>query len=184
MCWFCDDIKGFINKSVVVYDDATANVIKEYSYPDSTVTLKITAGGYRGNSHILTGMRELNGLKYCPNCGEKIEDFDNCASKENDKISCKIEKLKRDVEDLKKDLDNVLLGDRDLLTESYIEDKRKTYKDLKVDRRWLKDQLDNCSFDLYDVEINSAALRRIDKKISEIESSKIFKYIKKEKNDQ
>lgn len=102
MCWFCDDIKKFINKSVVVYDDATTNVIKEYSYPDSTVTLKITAGGYRGNSHILTGMRELNDLKYCPNCGEKIEDFDNCASKEDDKISYEIERLKRDVEDLKK----------------------------------------------------------------------------------
>lgn len=148
MCWFCDGIKKLVNAHIVIYDDATANVI--------------------------------NGLKYCPNCGEKIEDFDNCSSKENDKISCEIEKLKRDVEDLKKDLDNVLLGDGDLLTESYIENKRKTYKDLKVDRRWLKDQLDNCSFDLYDVEINLAALRRIDKKISEIESSKIFKYIKED----
>ena len=93
MCWFCDGVKKFINKSVVVYDDTAAKVIKEYSYPDSTVTLKITAGGYRGNSNTLTGMRALNGLKYCPNCGEKIEDFDNCASKENDKISCKIANL-------------------------------------------------------------------------------------------
>lgn len=84
MCWFCDGIKKLVNAHIVIYDDTTANVIKEYSYPDSTVTLKITAGGYRGNSHILTGMRELNGLKYCPNCGEKIEGFDNCASKEND----------------------------------------------------------------------------------------------------
>ena len=87
MCWFCDGVKKFINKSVVVYDDTAAKVIKEYSYPDSTVTLKITAGGYRGNSNTLTGMRELKGLKYCPNCGEKIEDFDNCASKENDMAS-------------------------------------------------------------------------------------------------
>ena len=104
MCWFCDGVKKFINKSVVVYDNTTANASKEYYhfYSDDTVTLKITAGGYRGNSHILTGMRELNGLKYCPNCGEKIEDFDNCASKESDKISCEIENLKRDVEDLKK----------------------------------------------------------------------------------
>lgn len=184
MCWFCDDIKKLVNASIIIYDDTTASVIKEYSYPDSTVTLKITAGGYRGNSHILTGMHELKGLRYCPNCGEKIRGLDNCAAKENDKVSCKIEKLKRDIEGLKKDLDNVLLGDRDLLTESYIEDKRKTYKDLKVDRRWIKDQLDNCSFNLYDVEINLAALRRIDKKISEIESSKIFKYIKEEENDQ
>ena len=183
MCWFCDGVKKLVNTSIVIYDNTTANVIKEYSYPDSTVTLKITAGGYRGNSHILTGMRELNGLKYCPNCGEKIEDFDNCASKENDKISCEIEKLKRDIEDLKKDLDNVLIGDRDLLTENYIENKRKAYKDLKADRRWIKDQLDNCSFNLYDIDINSAALRRIDKKISEIESSKIFKYIKEDYYD-
>ena len=184
MCWFCDGVKKFVNTHAVIYDDAAANVIKEYSYPDSTVTLKITAGGYKGNSHILTGMRELNGLRYCPNCGEKIGGLDNCAAKENDKVSCKIEKLKRDIEGLKKDLDNALIGDRDLLTESYIENKRKTYKDLKVDRRWIKDQLDNCSFNLYDVEINLAALRRIDKKISEIESSKIFKYIKEEENDQ
>lgn len=127
-------------------------------------------------------MCELKGLKYCPNCGEKIEDFGDCASKENDKISCEIERLKRDVENLKKDLDNALVGDRDLLTESYIENKCKTYKDLKADRRWIKDQLDNCSFDLYDVEINLAALRRIDKKISEIENSKIFKYIKEDEN--
>ena len=98
MCWFCDGVKKLVNTNIVIYDNTTANVIKQYSYPDSTVTLKITAGGYRGNSHILTGMRELNGLKYCPNCGEKIEDFDNCASKENDKISCEIEKLKRDIE--------------------------------------------------------------------------------------
>lgn len=182
MCWFCDDIKRFINKSVVVYDNTTTNASKEYChfYSDDTVTLKITAGGYRGNSHILTGMRELKGLRYCPNCGEKIEDFDNCASKENDKISCEIEKLKRDVKDLKKDLDNVLIGDRDLLTENYIENKRKEYKDLKADRRWIKDQLNNCSFNLHDVDINLAALRRIDKKISEIESSKIFKYIKED----
>lgn len=98
MCWFCDDIKKFINKSVVVYDNTTADASKEYChfYSDDTVTLKITAGGYRGNSHILTGMRELNGLKYCPNCGKKIEDFDDCASKENDKISCEIEDLKKD----------------------------------------------------------------------------------------
>lgn len=168
MCWFCDDIKKFINervddikefinKRVVVYDDATASASKEYCH---------------------------YGLRYCPNCGEKIEDFDNCASKENYKNTCEIEKLKRDVEDLKKDLDDILIGDRDLLTESYIENKRKTYKGLKADRRWLKDQLDNCSFDLYDVEINLAALRRIDKKISEIESSKIFKYIKEDENDQ
>lgn len=94
MCWFCDDIKKLVNTSIVIYNNTTANVIKEYSYPDSTVTLKITAGGYRGNSHILKGMRELNGLRYCPNCGKKIEGFDDCASKENDKISCKIEKLK------------------------------------------------------------------------------------------
>lgn len=181
MCWFCDDIKKFINKRVVVYDGATASTNKGYSYPDSAVTLKITAGGYRGNSHILNGMRELNGLRYCPNCGKKIEDFDNCASKETYKNTCEIEKLKRDVKDLKKDLDNVLLGDRNLLTESYIENKRKIYKDLKADRRWFKDQLDNCSFDFYDVDISLAALRRIDKKISEIESSKIFKYIKEEK---
>lgn len=182
MCWFCDDIKKFINKSVVVYDNTTANASKEYCnfYSDDTVTLKITAGGYRDNSHILTGMHELNGLKYCPNCGKKIEDFDNCASKKNDKISYEIEKLKRDVKDLKKDLDNVLIGDRDLLTENYIENKRKAYKDLKADRRWIKDQLDNCSFNLYDVDINLAGLRRIDKKISEIESSKIFKYIKED----
>lgn len=180
MCWFCDGVKKLVNTSIVIYDDTTANVIKEYSYPDSTVTLKITAGGYRGNSHILTGMRELNGLKYCPNCGEKIEDFDDCASKENDKISCEIEKLKRDVENLKKHHDDILIGDKDQLTESYIENKREAYKGLKADRRWLKDQLDNCSFDLYDVEINLAALRRIDKKISEIESSKIFKYIKED----
>lgn len=180
MCWFCDDIKKLVNTSIIIYDDATANVIKEYSYPDSTVTLKITAGGYRGNSHILTGMRELNGLRYCPNCGKKIEDFDNCASKETDKNTCEIEKLKRDVEDLKKDLDNALIGDRDLLTESYIENKRKLYEMLKEDRRWTKDQLDNCSFNLYDVDINLAALRRIDKEINEIESSKIFKYIKED----
>lgn len=185
MCWFCDDIKKFINKRVVVYDDTAASDIKKYSYPDRTVTLKITAGGYRGNSHILKGMRELNDLRYCPNCGKKIEDFDNCASKENDKISYEIERLKRDVEDLKKDLDNVLIGDMDLLTENYIENKRKAYKDLKADRRWIKDQLDNCSFYLYDsvefeVDINLAALKRIDKKISEIESSKIFKYIKED----
>ena len=180
MCWFCDDIKKFINKSVVVYDDTTANVSKEYSYPDSTVTLEITAGGYKGNSHILTGMLELKGLKYCPNCGEKIEGFDNCASKENDKVSCKIEKLKRDIEDLKKDLDNVLIGDEDLRTESYIENKRKMYEMLKADRREIKYQLDNFSFNLYDVDILSAALRRINKKISEIESSKIFKYIKED----
>lgn len=154
MCWFCDDIKKFINKSVVVYDDATANASKEYSYLESTVTLKITAGGYRGNSHILTGMRELNDLKYCPNCGEKIEDFDNCASKENDRISCEIEGLKRDIEDLKKNLDDISIG--------------------------VKDQLDNCSFNLYDVNINLAELRRIEKKMSEIENSKIFKYIKED----
>ena len=130
MCWFCDDIKKFINKSVVVYDVTTANASKEYChfYSDDTVTLKITAGGYRGNSHILTGMRELKGLKYCPNCGEKIEDFDNCASKENDKISCKIEKLKRDVENLKKHHNDILIGDKDQLAESYIENKRKEYK--------------------------------------------------------
>lgn len=180
MCWFCDDIKKLVNTSIVIYDNTTANVIKEYSYPDSTVTLKITAGGYRGNSHILTGMRELNDLRYCPNCGEKIEDFDNCASKENDKISCEIEKIKRDVEDLKKDLDDILIGDKDRLTESYIENKRKAYKGLKADRREIKYQLDNCSFNLYDVDINLAALRRIDKKISEIESSKIFRYIKED----
>ena len=180
MCWFCDDIKKLVNTSIIIYDDTTASVIKEYSYPDSTVTLKITAGGYRGNSHILKGMRELNDLKYCPNCGKKIEGFDNCASKENDKISCEIEKLKRDVENLKKYHDDILIGDKDQLTESYIENKREAYKGLKADRRWLKDQLDNCSFDLYDVEINLAALRRIDKKISEIESSKIFKYIKED----
>ena len=187
MCWFCDGIEKFVNKSVVVYDDTATSTSKEYShfYSDDTVTLRITAGGYRGNSHILKGMRELNGLRYCPNCSEKIEDFDNCASKENDKISCEIERLKRDVEGLKKDLDDILIGDKDQLTESYIENKRKAYKGLKADRRWLKDLLDNCSFDLYDVEINLAALRRIDKKISEIESSKIFKYIKEEEeNDQ
>ena len=113
MCWFCDGIKKLVNAHIVIYDDTTANVIKEYSYPDSTVTLKITAGGYRGNSHILTGMRELNGLNYCPNCGEKIEDFDNCASKENDKISCEIEKLKMGIEDLKKDLEK----DRQMISE-------------------------------------------------------------------
>lgn len=113
MCWFCDGIKKLVNAHIVIYDDTTANVIKEYSYPDDTVTLKITAGEYRGNSHILTGMRELNGLKYCPNCGEKIEDFDNCASKENDKISFEIEKLKRDIEDLKKDLEK----DRQMISE-------------------------------------------------------------------
>ena len=180
MCWFCDGVKKFVNTHAVIYDDAAANVIKEYSYPDSTVTLKITAGGYRGNSHILTGMRELKGLRYCPNCGEKIGGLDNCAAKENDKVSCKIEKLKRDVEDLKKDLDDILIGDKDLLTESYIENKRKTYKDLKADRREIRYQLDNCSFNLYDVDINLAALGRIDKKISEIESSKIFKYIKED----
>ena len=184
MCWFCDGVKKFVNTHIVIYDDTTANVIKEYSYPDSTVTLKITAGGYRGNSNILTGMRKLDGLKYCPNCGEKIEDFDNCASKENDKISCKIEELKRDIEDLKKDLDGILIGDKDQLTESYIENKRKAYKGLKANRREIKYLLDNCSFNLYDIDVNSAALRRIDKKISEIESSKIFKYIKEKENDQ
>lgn len=84
------------------------------------------------------------------------------------------------IENLKKDLDEVLIGDRDLFTESYIENKRKEYKGLKADRRWIKDQLDNCSFNFYDVDINLAALRRIDKKICEIESSKIFKYIKEE----
>lgn len=126
MCWFCDGVKKFVNTHIVIYDDTTANVIKEYSYPDSTVTLKITAGGYRGNSHILTGMRELNGLKYCPNCGEKIEDFDNCTSKENDKISCEIEKLKRDVENLKKDLE------RDRQTISEIESS-KIFKYIKED---------------------------------------------------
>ena len=130
MCWFCDDVKMFVNTHAVIYDDTTANVIKEYSYPDSNVTLKITAGGYKGNSHVLTGMRELKGLKYCPNCGEKIEDFDHRASKKNDKVSCKIEKLKRDVEDIKKDLE------------------------------------------------------RNRQMINEIESSKIFKYIKEEENDQ
>lgn len=104
MCWFCDGVKKFVNTHIVIYDDATANVIQEYSYPDGNVTLKITAGGYRGNSHILTGMLKLKSLRYCPNCGEKIEDFDNCASKENDKISCKIEELKRDIEDLKKEV--------------------------------------------------------------------------------
>lgn len=180
MCLFCDNVKKLVNANVIIYDGTTTNVIKDYSYPDSTVTLKITASGYRGKSHILMGMLELKGLKYCPNCGEKIEDFDDCASKENDKISCEIEKLKRDIEDLKKDLDDVLIGDRDLLTESYIENKRKAYKGLKADRRGIKYQLDNCSFNLYDVDINSAALRRIDKKISEIESSKIFKYIKED----
>lgn len=166
MCWFCDDIKKFVSKRVVVYDDTAASASKEYyhfnDYSDATVTLKITAGGYKGNSRILTGMRELNGLKYCPNCGEKIEDFDDCASKENDKISCEIEKLKRDIEDLKKGLDDILIEDKDQNTESYIENKRKEYKDLKADRHWIKDQLDNC------------------KKISEIESSKIFKYIKED----
>ena len=182
MCWFCDDIKKFINKSVVVYDDTTANASKEYChfYSDDTVTLKITAGGYRGNSQILTGMRELKGLKYCPNCGEKIEGFDNRASKENDKISCEIEKLKRGIEDLKKDLNDILIGDKDQLTESYIENKRKEYRRLIADRCGIRYKLDNCSFNLYDVNINSAALRRIDKKISEIESSKIFKYIKED----
>lgn len=62
------------------------------------------------NTSIVTyaGMRELHGLKYCPNCGEKIEDFDNCASNKNDKISCEIEKLKRDVKDLKKDHDDIV----------------------------------------------------------------------------
>lgn len=109
MCWFCDDIKKFINKSVIVYDDTTASTNKEYChiYSKDTVTLKVTAG-YEGNSCLPTGMRELKGLSYCPNCGEKIEDFDKCASKENDKISCEIEKIKRDVEDLKKDLDDIL----------------------------------------------------------------------------
>lgn len=128
MCWFCDDIKKFINKSVVVYDDTTANASKEYChfYSNDTVTLRITAGGYRGNSNILTGMRTLNGLKYCPNCGEKIEDFDNCASKENYKISCEIEKLKRDIEDLKKDLDK----DRQMISEI---ESSKIFKYIKED---------------------------------------------------
>ncbi len=182
MCWFCDGIKKFINKSVVVYDDTATSASKEFChfYSNDTVTLRITAGGYRGNSHILTGMRELNGLKYCPNCGEKIEGFDNCASKENDKISCEIEKLKRDVKDLKKHHNDILIGDKDQLIESYIENKRKAYKGLKANRRGIKYQLDNCSFNLYDVDINLTALRRIDKKISEIESSKIFKYIKED----
>lgn len=102
MCLFCDNVKKLVNANVIIYDSTTTNVIKDYSYPDSTVTLKITASGYRGKSHILMGMLELKGLKYCPNCGEKIEDFDNCASNKNDKISCEIEKLKRDVENLKK----------------------------------------------------------------------------------
>lgn len=44
MCWFCDDIKKLVNTSIVIYDNTKANVIKEYSYPNSTVTLKITAG--------------------------------------------------------------------------------------------------------------------------------------------
>lgn len=115
MCWFCDDIEKFINKSVVVYDDTTANASKVYCHFHSgdAVILRITAGGYKGNSHILTGMRELKGLKYCPHCGKKIEGFDNCASKENDKISCEIEKLKRAIEDLKKDLE----GDRQMISE-------------------------------------------------------------------
>lgn len=95
MCLLCDNVKKFVNANIVIYDDTTANIIKQYSYPDSTVTLKITSGGYKGDSHILTGMLELKGLKYCPHCGKKIEGFDDCASKENDKISCEIEKLKR-----------------------------------------------------------------------------------------
>lgn len=177
MCLFCDNVKKLVNANVIIYDGTTTNVIKDYSYPESTVTLKIQASEYGGKSHILMGMLELIGLKYCPNCGEKIEDFDNCASKENDKISCKIKKLKRDIEDLKKDLDDILIGDMDLLTESYIENKRKAYKGLKANRRWIKDKLYN---NLHDVDINLAALRRIDKKISEIESSKIFKYIKED----
>lgn len=180
MCLFCDNVKKFVNANVIIYDNTTASVIKNYSYPDASVTLKITAGGYRGDSHILMGMLELKGLKYCPNCGEKIEGFDNYASKENDKISCKIEKLKRDFEDLKTDLDDILIGDKDQLTENYIENKRKAYKGLKADRRGIKYQLDNCSSNLYDIEINSAALKRINKKISEIESSAIFKYIKED----
>ena len=128
MCWFCDDIKKFINKSVVVYDDTTANTSKEYRhfYSDDTVTLKITAGGYKGNSHILRGLLELKGLKYCPNCGEKIEGFDNCASKENDKISCEIEKLKRGIEDLKKDLEK----DRQMISEI---ESSKIFKYIKED---------------------------------------------------
>lgn len=95
MCLLCDNVKKFVNANVIIYDNTTAKIIKNYSYPDATVTLKITAGGYRGDSHILMGMLELKGLKYCPNCGEKIEDFGNCELKENDKVSCKIEKLKR-----------------------------------------------------------------------------------------
>lgn len=108
MCWFCNDIKKFINKSVVVYDDATASTNKEYChiYSKDTVTLKVTAG-YKGNSYLPTGMRELKGLKYCPNCGEKIGGSDDCTAKENDKISCGIEKLKRDVKDLKKEYEEV-----------------------------------------------------------------------------
>ena len=98
MCLFCDNVKKLVNANVIIYDGTTTNVIKDYSYQDSTVTLKIPASGYRGKSHILMGMLELKGLKYCPNCGEKIEDFDNRASKENDKISCEIEKLKRGIE--------------------------------------------------------------------------------------
>lgn len=183
MCWFCDDIKKFINKSVVVYDDTATAVNKEYDYgysDNGSVTLKITAFGYKGDSRFLKGFRWIKQVEYCPLCGEKIEGLDDCASKENDKISCEIKNLKKEVKDLKKDLDDILIGDKDLLTESYIENKRKLYKSLKADRRWIKDQLDNYSFDLYDVEINLAALRRVDKKISEIENSKIFKYIKED----
>lgn len=69
---------------------------------------------------------------------------------------------------LRKTLTRFLIVYRDLLTESYIENKRKEYKGLKADRRWIKDQLDICSFNLHDVDINLAVLRRIDKKISEI----------------